>query len=36
VVHEAVDHGGGHDGVAEDLTPSTWKWHTFSRADLSR
>jgi hypothetical protein len=28
-VQEPVEHGGGHGGVAEDLTPAIWNWHMF-------
>ena len=28
-VQEAVEHGGGDGGVAEDVAPGTWKWHKF-------
>jgi hypothetical protein len=32
VVHEAVDHRGGDDVVAEDLAPAIWGWLMFVRA----
>src|SRR5208283_3359866 len=35
VMDEAVDHGGGNGVVAEDLTPSTWKWHRFVELKVS-
>ena len=33
-VQEAVEHGRGDGGVAEDLTPGNWSWHMFVVADL--
>jgi hypothetical protein len=35
VVYEPVDHRGGDDGVAEDLSPANWNWHTFIAIDPS-
>ena len=34
VVHEPVEDGGGHHGIAEDLTPLIWNWHRFVWVDM--
>ena len=34
-VQEPVEHGGGDGGVAEDVSPGTWNWHTFDRVETA-
>jgi hypothetical protein len=34
VMHQAVDHGGGDDVIAEYLAPANWSWHMFVVTDF--
>lgn len=35
-VQEAVEHGRGDGGVAEDFAPFNWGWHMFVLGERSR
>lgn len=35
MVHDAVDHRGRDDLVAEYVAPTNWSWHMFVVADFS-